>query len=95
MKYFQPCAFAGCVERIVINMQLVLTIFQLLCAVAVVLIVMFQSGKSAGLSGAIGGIADTFAAKNKGRSIDAKLAKSTKWVAIAFVILTLILNIIA
>ena len=76
-------------------MQLALTIIQLLCALALVIIVLFQSGKSAGLSGAIAGAADTFMARNKSRSIDAKLAKSTKWIAIAFVILTILLNIIA
>ena len=74
---------------------IILTILQLLTALAVVLIVLFQSGKSAGLSGAIGGVADTFLAKNKAKSIDAKLAKYTKWVALAFVLLTLLVNIIA
>ena len=73
---------------------IILTILQLLTALAVVVIVLFQSGKSAGLSGAIGGVADTFLAKNKAKSMDAKLAKSTKWVAIAFVVLTLIINIV-
>ena len=73
---------------------IILTILQLLTALAVVVIVLFQSGKSAGLSGAIGGVADTFLAKNKAKSWDAKLAKSTKWVAIAFVVLTLIINIV-
>lgn len=75
-------------------MQLALTIVQFICAVAVIAIVLFQSGKSAGLSGAIAGAADTFMARNKSRSIDAKLAKSTKWIAIAFVVFTLVLNII-
>ena len=75
-------------------MQLALTILQLICALAVLVIVLFQSGKSAGLSGAISGVADTFMSKNKGKSLDAKLAKATKWVAIAFVVLTLVLNII-
>ena len=74
---------------------IILTILQLLTALAVVLIVLFQSGKSAGLSGAIGGVADTFLAKTKAKSIDAKLAKYTKWVALAFVVLTLIVNIVA
>ena len=74
---------------------IILTILQLLTARAVVLIVLFQSGKSAGLSGAIGGMADTFLAKGKAKTIDAKLAKYTKWVALAFVLLTLLVNIIA
>ena len=94
MKIFQPGASRAVLKGLLFNMQLAITILQLLCALAVVLVVLFQSGKSAGLSGAIGGISETFAAKNKGRSLDAKLAKATKWVAIAFVVLTLILNII-
>ena len=74
---------------------IILTVLQLLTALATVLIVLFQSGKSAGLSGAIGGVADTFLAKNKAKTLDAKLAKYTKWVALAFVLLTLLINIIA
>jgi len=73
---------------------IILTILQLLTALATIMIVLFQSGKSAGLSGAIGGVADTFLAKNKAKSIDAKLAKCTKWVALAFVVLTLLINIL-
>ena len=53
-----------------------------------------QSGKSAGLSGSISGGADTFMAKGKAKTLDAKLAKATKWFALAFVLLTLILNLI-
>ena len=75
-------------------MHTALTIVQVICALAVMAIILFQSGKSAGLSGAISGVADTFLSKNKDRSFDAKLAKATKWVAIAFVVLTLLLNII-
>ncbi len=85
-------------ERVLFPMSawmIVLTIIQLLSALAVVAIVLFQSGKSAGLSGAIGGVADTFLAKNKARDIDSKLARWTKWFAIAFVVLTLLLNILA
>ncbi len=74
---------------------IILTVLQLLTALATVLIVLFQSGKSAGLSGAIGGVADTFLAKNKAKSLDAKLPKYTKWVALAFVVLTLLINILA
>ena len=75
-------------------MNLVVTIIQVLCSLALVAIVMLQSGKSAGLSGAISGAADTFLSKNKAKSVDAKLAKMTKWVAIAFMLLTLSLCII-
>ena len=73
-------------------LTLVITILQLLCGLAVIVIVLFQSGKSAGLSGAIAGGADTFLSKNKGKSGDAKLARWTKWVALVFIVLTLVLN---
>ena len=75
-------------------LTLVITILQLLCGLAVIVIVLFQSGKSAGLSGAISGMADPFLSKNKAKTMDAKLAKATKWVAILWVILTLALCVI-
>ena len=76
------------------TMALFITILQLLCGLAVILAVLFQSGKSAGLSGAIGGMADTFMAKGKAKTFDAKLAKATKWIGALFIILTLVLNIL-
>ena len=75
-------------------LTLVITILQLLCGLAIIVVVLFQSGKSAGLSGAISGMADTFLSKNKAKTMDAKLAKATKWVAILWVILTLALCVI-
>lgn len=73
---------------------LVVTILQLLCGLAIVLVVLFQSGKSAGLSGTIGGVADSFLAKNKAKTMDAKLARATKWIGAVFLILTLVLLIL-
>ena len=78
----------------VVRMKLFITILQLICGLAIILAVLFQSGKSAGLSGAIGGVADSFLAKNKAKTLDAKLARATKWVGAAFIVLTLALNII-
>ena len=75
-------------------MKLAITILQLLCGLAIILIVLLQSGKSAGIAGAIGGGMDTFLSKNKAKSWDAKLARWTKWVAIAFMIITLVLVLI-
>lgn len=75
-------------------LKLVITILQLLCGLAIILVVLFQSGKSEGLSGAIGGVADSFLAKNKARTLDAKLARATKWVGAVFLILTLVLLIL-
>ena len=75
-------------------MKLAITVLQVILSLALIAVVMLQSGKSAGLSGAIAGGADTFLSKNKAKSLDAKLAKMTKWVAIAFILLTLSLSII-
>lgn len=74
--------------------QIILTILQLISGLGVTVVVLLQSGKSAGLSGAIAGGADTFLSKGKAQSLDAKLAKATKWFALAFVVLTLILNLL-
>lgn len=74
--------------------KVIFTILQVLSGLAVTAIVLLQSGKSAGLSGAISGGADNFFAKGKAKTWDDKLAKMTKWFALAFVLLTLILNLI-
>ncbi len=74
-------------------LKLIVTILQVLCGLTVILAVLFQSGKSAGLSGAIGGVADTFMSKGKARTFDAKLAKATKWIGAVFLLLTLVLLI--
>ena len=75
-------------------MKLAITVLQVILSLALIAVVMLQSGKSAGLSGAIAGGADTFLSKNKAKSLDAKLAKMTKWVALGFVVLTLVLNLL-
>ena len=75
-------------------MKIAITVLQRLCGLGIILIVLFQSGKSAGLSGAIGGVADSFLAKNKAKTMDAKLARATKWIGALFLILTLVLLIL-
>ena len=81
--------------RCIVNIpMLVLSIIVVAAAIFLIAVVLLQSGKSAGLSGAIAGVADTFMAKNKAKSWDAKLAKMTKWVAIGFVVLTFVMCLI-
>lgn len=75
------------------TLKLVLTVVDVIAAVFLTAVIMLQSGKSAGLSGAIAGGADTFLSKNKAKSWDAKLARWTKWVAIGFMILTMVLTL--
>ena len=74
--------------------KMVLSVLLVLCSLALIAIVMLQSGKSAGLSGSIAGGAETFLAKNKAKSLDAKLAKMTKWVAIGFMVLALLISLV-
>ena len=76
------------------TLKIIFTVLQVLSGLAVTVIVLMQSGKSAGLSGAIAGGADNFLSKGKAKTLDAKLAKATKWFALAFVVLTLVLNFI-
>lgn len=74
--------------------MIAITIIQLIACLVMIGIVLLQSGKRSGLSGAIAGGADTFMTKTKAKSLDSKLAKWTKWVALVFVLLTLVLNLI-
>ncbi len=75
--------------------MLILSIIMVLLALFLIAVVLLQSGKTAGLSGAIAGGADTFLSKNKAKTWDAKLAKATKWVAIAFLVLSLALALMS
>jgi preprotein translocase subunit SecG len=74
--------------------QIILTLFHIIFALSIIVIVLLQSGKSAGLSGAIAGGAETFFGKNKGRTIDAILSKYTSVAAIAFLITSIILYLV-
>lgn len=71
--------------------KIVLTVLEVIASLAMVVIVLFQSGKEAGLSGALAGNTDTYLGKNKMANLDKKLAAATKWVALTWVILTLLL----
>ena len=76
-------------------LTIVFTVIQLLACLFLIAVILLQSGKSSGLSGAVGGTnAETFFGKGKAKSLDARLARATKWVGIVFVALTLVLNLI-
>ena len=76
-------------------MKFALTIIQLLCGLVLIAVVMLQSGKSAGLSGAIAGGVDTFLSKNKAKTWDAKLAKLTKICGVVFFVVTLVVCVLS
>lgn len=80
-------------ERMNETLRTVLSVIQVLLSITLIVVVMLQSGKSAGLSGALSGGADTFLSKNKSKTLDARLAKMTTWVAILFMILTITLSL--
>ncbi len=65
-------------------------IFIIICVVLTVIVLM-QEGKSAGLTGTINGMADTYWGKNKGRSMEGALEKATKILAFLFIVLAAVL----
>lgn len=74
--------------------HLIVTIIHIIVAVALILIVLLQSGKQAGLSGSIAGGAETFFGKNKGRTIDGILSKWTSVAAIVFIVTSVVLQFV-
>jgi preprotein translocase subunit SecG len=75
-------------------MKTAISVIHLVTCVAILAIVVLQSGKTSGLSGALSGSSDTFLSKNKSKTLDSRLARATKWFAGVFVILTIVLNLI-
>ena len=71
--------------------KIIVTILEVLASIALIAVVLFQSGKESGL-GALAGNTDSFMSKNKAGGLDAILASATKWVALAWLVLTLSLN---
>ncbi|KGX86512.1 MULTISPECIES: preprotein translocase subunit SecG [Pontibacillus] len=61
-------------------------------AIAMITLVLLQSGKSAGLSGAISGGAEQLFGKQKARGIDAVMHKATIVTAVLFFVLTFLLG---
>ena len=74
--------------------EIILVVLEVIASLALILIVLFQSGKESGLSGALAGGSDTYLSKNKMGGLDKKLAASTKWVALAWIFLTMLLSLI-
>jgi len=72
-------------------LNIILTILHLIFSLSIIVIVLLQSGKTAGLSGSVAGGAETFFGKNKGRTLDAILSKYTTFAAIAFLITSVLL----
>ena len=72
-------------------LKMILSVVQVLLALFLTVVVLLQEGKTAGAAGALSGNSDTFLSKNKSKSWNAKLANWTKWVAIGFMVLALVM----
>lgn len=75
--------------------EIILGILMILVSLIIIGVILLQQGHRAGVNGAISGGADTFLSKNKARTVNAQLARITKYVAIAFFVLALVANIIS
>jgi len=75
-------------------LKTVLIILEIIASVIMILVIMFQSGKEAGLSGALTGNTDNYMSKSKFGNMDKTLASATKWIALVWVLLTLSLSLI-
>ena len=75
-------------------LETILSVLVALASIAVIGVVLLQSGKKAGLSGAIAGGSETFMSKTKNSGLDQMLATSTKWIALVWVILVLAMSLV-
>ena len=73
-------------------LKIVLTVLFIIVCLALVVLVLMQEGKSAGL-GSISGAAETYWGRNKGRSMEGMLVKITKILAVFFMLLAVVLNL--
>ncbi len=74
--------------------EIIVGIVLIITSLALIAIVLLQEGRSAGLSGAIAGGADTFLGKGKSKTTEQKLSKITKILAIVFFVLALVSTLI-
>ena len=74
--------------------ETILIVLEAIASLALIVVVLLQSGKEAGLSGALTGASETYMSKNKKGNLDHMLASSTKWIAAAWILLTLALSLV-
>ena len=74
--------------------KIILTVLEVIASVALIAVVLVQSGKEAGLSGALAGNTDTYLSKGKSKNLDQVLASSTKWIALVWIVLVLAMSLV-
>ena len=72
----------------------VITILEVIASVVLIVVILMQSGKEEGLSGALTGNSDSYLSKSGKGGLDKLLARSTKWIALVWVALTLTLTLL-
>jgi len=70
-------------------LKTILTVVQVIISLGLIVVVLVQSGKESGLSGAISGNNESYMSKGGTSTLDKKLASATKWVALVWILLTL------
>lgn len=75
-------------------LRTVLLILEVIASIALIVVVLLQSGKESGLGNTISGNSDSYMSKNKKGGLDRALASATKWVALAWIIITLALGFV-
>lgn len=73
----------------------ILKVLYIIVCIALIGIVLLQQGKAAGLSGAISGAGESYWGKNKARSMEGGLHKATVGIAVAFILLSLVVNVLS
>ena len=69
--------------------EILIGILLVITSIAIVILVLMQQSRRAGLSGAISGGAETFFGKNKSNSVEAKLSRLTKILGVVFFVIAL------
>lgn len=75
-------------------LKITATILLVLFELFLIVVVLLQSGKSAGLSASIGGGTETFFGKNKARSFEGRLQRLTTISAMGFILFSILLAIL-
>jgi preprotein translocase subunit SecG len=76
------------------TVKTILLVLEVIASVALIVVVLLQSGKESGLGNAISGNSDSYMNKNKNGGMDKLLASATKWVALVWIVITLLLGLI-
>lgn len=74
------------------TLRVILTILFIIVCIAIIVLVLLQEGKSAGL-GALSGAAESYWGKNKARTMQGMLVRLTKIFGVLFMVLAIVLNL--